>query len=820
VYGGLLNQTANDFVIANGNGVGAVNLYGGVISNSAGSVAIGNGAGGLGTMTVTNGFLYSKNYLYVGNSAGSFGTINLTNGSVVASTLFVGEYGTGTVSQTGGTITTLGAGDPAFGLAHQVNSVGNYMMSGGVLNLTNIGNLQVGGYGRGTFAQLGGAVTGNNWMVIGRYAGGNGTATFAGGTFNQANAATRLIVGEAGMGTLIVTNAGAANLVGGLSIGHAGGTGTVTLATGGLVLTPYVYQNGTGASKSTFNFDGGTLRARGSGATIANFMQGLTLASVKAGGAIIDSGDNLITVAQSLSSGTNPDGGLTKLGTGLLTLSGTNSYNGATVISNGVLKLGVANAITNTGAIRVAGGTFDLGGFTVTNGAVTLSGGYIANGTLNATSYDLSGAGAVSARLVGAGGLTKSGSGTLSLLGSTGYGGDTVVNQGTLKLIAPAPAVVSGSLAWFDAADAGTINTNAAGQVVNWANKGSAGAALDAVQITAGVGPIVKANALNGKAVLSVTNTAALWTKSAVGVSGGQDRTLFVVGCRTNSGNMFFSHIGPTGNNNLAFGISSETGNCYYYTWANDITYGIRTTGLYEIYDFMIASSNGTGNLISGGVLTGGSKALTPNTTASQLYLGSRPGGASQGNLAEVILFNRALTATERGDVEAYLKSKWFGSASTATSGVAKVSLAANATLDLDGGAASINGLSGSGLVTNGTLAVSGTIAPGGTNVIGTLTLAAATALTGTLLTDVATDGTCDLLKVQGSLNLTGLTLQVQDVSKLKSNKQYVIATCAPGGLAGPFASTNLNSSRWLVSYNNATGEVRLISRGFLIMIK
>lgn len=821
VYGGTLNQTANDLVIANGNGVGTVNLYGGVVSNSSGSVAIGNGAGGRGTMTITNGVLYSKNYLYVGNPAGSVGTFNLTNGSVTATTMFVGESGTGTVAQTGGSITLSGTGDPAFGLGRAVAaSAGTYTMTNGALCLTGTGNFQIGGYGKGTFTQLGGAVTGSNWMVIGRYGSSVGTATLAGGIFAQTNVNTRLIVGETGIGTLIVTNAGAANLVGGLSIGHAGGTGTVSLATGGLILTPYVYQYGTGNSRSFFNFDGGTLRARGNGAGIANFMQGLTLATVKAGGAVIDSSNNFITVAQNLTSGAIPDGGLTKLGTGMLTLSGTNSYNGATTISNGTLRLGVANAITNTGAVRVAGGIYDLGGFTVTNGAVTLNNGWIINGTLNPSSFDVAGDGFITASLTGSGALAKSGSGTLSLYGSSSYSGGTYVNEGTLKFQLPQPSVLSGSVAWFDAADAGTVTTNGAGQVTLWANKGTSGSALDAVQITAGVGPTLQTNALNGRAVLSVNGTSALWTQNNLGISGNQDRTLFVVGCRKNNGSIFFAHEGPTSANNLAFGISSETSLLFNYTWGNDITFALRTTNTYEIYDFMIASNNGTANLISNGVISSASKTLAPNTTDSRLYLGSRPGQSSQGNLAEVIVFNRALTAAERTQVEAYLQAKWFMASTSPLPSAGNVALAAGAKLDLNGASQAVAGLSGSGLVTNGTLAASGTVAPGGTNVIGTLTSAASTSLTGTLLSDVARDGSCDLLKVQGSLSLTGATLQVQDLAQLKAGKQYVIASCAPGGMTGQFASTNLDGSRWLVVYSNAAGEVRLISRGLLILVR
>ncbi len=141
--------------------------------------------------------------------------------------------------------------------------------------------------------------------------------------------------------------------------------------------------------------------------------------------------------------------------------------------------------------------------------------------------------------------------------------------------------------------------------------------------------------------------------------------------------------------------------------------------------------------------------------------------------------------------------------------------------MDLNGTTQTLSGLSGSGLVTNGTLAVSGTVMPGGTNVIGTLTLAASTSLNGgRLLVDAETDGTCDLLKVQGSLDLSGATLQIQDVSKLSAGKRYVLATCTPGGLTGTFVGDFEGSRKWMLSYNNTVGNVLLTSRGLLISIR
>jgi autotransporter-associated beta strand protein len=147
------------------------------------------------------------------------------------------------------------------------------------------------------------------------------------------------------------------------------------------------------------------------------------------------------------------------------------------------------------------------------------------------------------------------------------------------------------------------------------------------------------------------------------------------------------------------------------------------------------------------------------------------------------------------------------------------VTVATGATLDLNGQAQTLGGVNGNGVVSNGTLAVSGTIAPGGTNNIGTLTLVTTTTLSGTLLIDVASDGSSDLLNVQGNLNVSNLDLQIQNLGLLGSGKQYLIAQCTPGGLTGRFRSDNLGILK-AVQYNNATGEIRLVGRGTMISFR
>ena len=84
---------------------------------------------------------------------------------------------------------------------------------------------------------------------------------------------------------------------------------------------------------------------------------------------------------------------------------------------------------------------------------------------------------------------------------------------------------------------------------------------------------------------------------------------------------------------------------------------------------------------------------------------GENPRGRQR--LAEVLIYDRALDATERESVENYLRAKWsvYGYQSKPTN-AASVAIASGATFDLGGKAQYVAGLSGAGTVSNGVLTV------------------------------------------------------------------------------------------------------------------
>src|SRR5260221_2103428 len=126
-------------------------------------------------------------------------------------------------------------------------------------------------------------------------------------------------------------------------------------------------------------------------------------------------------------------GGLSKIGAGTLTLAGPSSYTGATNVNAGTLQAGVANAFAPLSAFTVASGaTLDLNGFSQSIGSlagaasVTLGAATLTTGNDN-TSTTFSGA------ISGSGGLTKIGSGALTLSGRTTYAPANSVHAGTFQ---------------------------------------------------------------------------------------------------------------------------------------------------------------------------------------------------------------------------------------------------------------------------------------------------------------------------------------------------------------------------------------------------
>jgi autotransporter-associated beta strand protein len=107
--------------------------------------------------------------------------------------------------------------------------------------------------------------------------------------------------------------------------------------------------------------------------------------------------------------------------------------------------------------------------------------------------------------------------------------------------------------------------------------------------------------------------------------------------------------------------------------------------------------------------------------------------------------------------------------------------VATNAVVNLSEKSHTVANLMGSGLVTNGTLTVTGTVWPGYPDA-GTLTVKEATFAPAKLAYVLGEDGTCGQLAVSGTLNLTGVEIAVDNLSyKKKGSLRLVTAGSITG---------------------------------------
>ncbi len=392
---------------------GGTTLTGGTLQ-IAGLGALGSPAGTLGV---------SGGVLDLGTSVQTSGALTLSGGTIQNGTLDAASFGVqaGTVSAVlggAGALTMSGPGTVT--LSGSNSYTGGTTLTGGTLQIAGLGTL---GSPTGTLGVSGGT------LDLGTSVQTTGALTLTGGTIQNGTLDAASFGVQAGTVSAVLGGAGALTM---------SGPGTVTLSgsnsyTGGTTLTGGTLQiagSGTlGSPTGTLGVSGGTLDL----GTSVQTTGALTLTGGTIQNGTLDAASFGVQ-AGTVSAVLGGAGALTMSGPGTVTLSGSNSYTGGTTLTGGTLQIaGLGTLGSPTGTLGVSGGTLDLGTSVQTTGALTLSGGTIQNGTLDAASFGVQ-AGTVSAVLGGAGALTMSGPGTVTLSGSNSYTGGTTLTGGTLQI--------------------------------------------------------------------------------------------------------------------------------------------------------------------------------------------------------------------------------------------------------------------------------------------------------------------------------------------------------------------------------------------------
>lgn len=469
-------------------------------------------------------------------------------------------------------------------------------------------------------------------------------------------------------------------------------------------------------------------------------------------------------------------------------------------------QLGSSVLPSNTVLTVRSGAAVELGGTSVQLAALNGSGNVVNRNPVSSllTVGGLDADSVFAGSITGKVSVTKAGSGVITLAGPNSFTGPLLVQSGTLRL-ASGTAGITGLVYRLDASLTNTFTTLPDGSNVTvWADAAGSGftfATTNSVNC-----PVYDRTLFSGRGGLRF------------GFGGSRGR--MIGSAVTNAQTVFaVNMIRDTSNDNGGFwGVdSNDTGlriggtSWYYPGNNNDFHYGgaggiVYLNGVY---------ANSTASVGQPHVVTSISGSRQSFKPAIGDYWGSSsyPSRYYRGEVAEILVYDRKLTDVERQLVELSLMTKWFPSASgSVLPQTAAVTVNAGAKLDLMTNSVTIASLAGGGLVTNGTLTVTGDVAPDGT-----LTLAGSPVLTGTLKLDIAADGTGDRLSVAGALNLSNLAF-VPNLPAAKPTARYQTIITAPGGITGPFKTASLAGS-WQLRYSATTVRLVYIS-GTMILLR
>ncbi|MBN8941777.1 MAG: autotransporter domain-containing protein [Rhizobiales bacterium] len=411
-----------------------------------------SGHRGTGVFTLSGGAAATvSSFVTSGTFAGSSGTVTITGAGTTwnaANGHITGDSGQGTLNVLNGAYANERAttfGDKATG-----NGTGTVDGAGSLLNVEL--TLVVGNYGTGHLGVSNGAdVKVGTYFVVGWQTGSVGSMTVdgAGSSLNVLGAVSNTVVGWSGSASVVISNGGTIGGYGGLLGRVAGGSGTLQVTGAGSLWSDTLYLIvGYGGSGTLTVDNGGTVRVTGSTRRIfiANLAGSTGTVNIgAASGAAAQAAGTLDVAELRFGAGTGQlvlnhtesnyvlapaitGNGTVLVESGTTVLAGANTYSGSTLIRSGTLVLGSATA-AGTSLITLGGGagtpTLRFGGsYTVANAMTMAAGG----GTIDTESNAI----VMSGALGGAGGFTKTGTGSLTLTGTGTYAGSTTVNGGLL----------------------------------------------------------------------------------------------------------------------------------------------------------------------------------------------------------------------------------------------------------------------------------------------------------------------------------------------------------------------------------------------------
>ena len=701
------------------------------------------------------GKTYSKGGVCVAYGAGSKGTLNIYDGIVENNGDFIAGQGAGTTARV--------------------------VVNGGAL-VNNSGRIRFGqGRDAKTYVEINGGAVSNlvEHVYIGGEGGNEGTYTKL--VMNDgAVYAKKNIYAGAWTSADTVINGGLLEAEDDIILGEwdmaADRTTTLTV-NGGTLFAKRILKTYSGKKPTTvLNINGGTFKAK---TDKEDYFENCGDLVITGDGLGFDT-DGHDIVAHYWGARYSGNGGITKKGQGTLTLRGTYALTGKIKVEAGTLVLPENQTIYCEGTEVADGATLELNGSTIipvtkkivssvwTNASGDGSAANAANwsshikyfledgsekedlsavldGVMPAADSDVT-IPASSAVRPDMSGLTVR-SVTLVATSDVSLRGDCTV-----------PEIVKSAKAWYDFDDSASV-TMEGGIPVGVANKGTAKDALDLVLFHPEESRRKPAYGLSshyGRDVMSFTNSYGFVSKNAAGIVGDADRTLVAVSLRIRNTYPAFNDDGTPNEDKyeqqmFPLGIEKVGGNWQSGEfrlgqwdgstnldyddstvkrddWTTQALQGLRDIDPdeYAIWAMSSAEKTVSGSVMteSRGVENATSATVGSNGTSKEakLFVGMRQlyDSPSAGEIAEAMMFDKALNDEELAAVREYLHTKWF-TPFDGTTVPSNIALENGARIDFGGGSWAFDKITGTGTIANGDVTVTGQLGLGLTVSAGSL---------------------------------------------------------------------------------------------------
>jgi len=418
-----------------------------------------------GAVNVTGG-----GQLFIGNIG--TGIYNLSGGSVdVHNYIAIGRSsGNGTLNMTGGTFNQDGGGNLLVGTGFNNNGntcVGVLNQSGGTINDQSQFLCPENSPATGTYNLSGtGALIVNDWLVFGR-GGGAGVLNMSGGSILQTNSGGNFEVGETTPGTVNQTG-GSVTTYNELWIGQGGGAvGNYNLNGGTLTANSWLAVGRSGGT-GYLNLTNGAVTKIGNGGNHFD-VGGSGPGTINQTGGFITNTTSDFWLGENSTATWNISGGAAYLGLININVNasaaGTLNLNGGLIQTLGIFSGSSGSSIST---VNFNGGTLQA----AANNSSFISGLFQAlmgpgGAVIDSQGYNITIAQALLDN--GGGGLTKNGTGTLTLTGANTYTGATVVNGGIMSVTTAA----TGGGSYTVASGAGGLDVQVVGSLNSQLNASS-----------------------------------------------------------------------------------------------------------------------------------------------------------------------------------------------------------------------------------------------------------------------------------------------------------------------------------------------------------